>query len=156
MISDKRNSFTLKYENFKEVRSGIEAYLQELKLPQNEIMNGLLMIEEIFLRFRRVQKDFQAEIKIKKRFGNVLIVMQSEGEPYDPLESLNEWDDNEENYYNTIIRSYFNGDSLFNGSCYSRENFPDAIFKKDNKFSSDTGLNGKQYGNNALYNELLH
>lgn len=66
-------------------------------------MNGLLMIEEIFLRFRRVQKDFQAEIKIKKRFGNVLIVMQSEGAPYDPLESLNEWDDNEENYYNTII-----------------------------------------------------
>ena len=103
MISDKRNSFTLKYENFKEVRSGIEAYLQELKLPQNEIMNGILMLEEIFLRFNRVQKDFQAEIKIKKRFGNVILLLQSEGMPYNPLEELDEWDKDDENYYNKII-----------------------------------------------------
>lgn len=97
--------FTLTYGNFREKSAEIEKYLRRLKLKENEIMGGLLILEEVFMRLRNGSEKFSCNVQARKVFGNVRLLVSAEGEPFDPFEQLDSWNENEneEEYYRTLI-----------------------------------------------------
>ena len=97
--------FTLTYGNFREKSAEIEKHLRGLKLKENEIMGGLLILEEVFMRLRNGSEKFSCNVQARKVFGNVRLLVSAEGEPFDPLEQLDSWKENEqeEEYYRTLI-----------------------------------------------------
>ncbi len=97
--------FTLTYDSFRDKSAEIEKYLRGLKLKENEIMGGLLILEEVFMRLRNGSKNFSCNVQARKVFGNVRLLVSAEGEPFNPLEELDSWKENEqeEEYYRTLI-----------------------------------------------------
>ncbi len=80
--------------------------LTELKLNRQEIMSAKLLTEEIFIRLESVSaepENFSAQIKIKKRFDNVNIVIFSKEEPFNPLKNLSDAKENDDDYFNAQI-----------------------------------------------------
>ena len=68
-------------------------------------MGGLLILEEVFMRLRNGSEKFSCNVQARKVFGNVRLLVSAEGEPFDPLEQLDSWKENEqeEEYYRTLI-----------------------------------------------------
>lgn len=95
--------FILTYDSFKEKSVEIEKYLQRLKLKEHEIMSGLLLLEEVFMRLRNGDENFYCNVETRKLFGNVRLLVSAEGEPFNPLEALDSWNEHEEDYYRTLI-----------------------------------------------------
>ncbi len=93
------------YDTFREKSAEIEKYLRGLKLKENEIMGGLLILEEVFMRLRNGNENFSCNVQARKVFGNVRLLVSAEGEPFDPLEAIDSWNENdhEEDYYRTLI-----------------------------------------------------
>lgn len=73
-------------------------------------MSAKLLMEEIFLRLESVSaepEDFSAQINIKKRFGNINIVISSKDEPFNPLKNLSDAKEDDDDYFNIQIRFVF-------------------------------------------------
>ena len=69
-------------------------------------MSAKLLTEEIFLRLKSVSaepEDFSAQINIKKRFGNINIVISSKEEPFNPLKNLSDAKEDDDDYFNIQI-----------------------------------------------------
>ena len=99
-------AFTISKNFFSESINQLEKSLTELKLNRQEIMSAKLLTEEIFLRLESVsaeQEDFSAQINIKKRFGNINIVISSKDEPFNPLKNLFDAKEDDDDYFNIQI-----------------------------------------------------
>ncbi len=96
--------FTLNRENLSDAQAEIEQRLSNLKIERKDILRAQLLVEEIFLRMVNNADVEQASIQIVKNFfGNVQIKMSATGAPYDPLIEVFDFDEDDEEYYRTLI-----------------------------------------------------
>ena len=66
-----KQTFSLTYDNFRAVAAQIEKTLRQYKLSEHEVMNGRLMLEELFVRLRNVQEDFHCNIEVRRRLEKI-------------------------------------------------------------------------------------
>ena len=98
------NFFTLNRENLSDAQSEIEQQLSQLKIERKDILRTQLLVEEIFLRMVNNADVEQATIRVVKNFfGNVQIKMSATGTPYDPLVEVFDLDEDDDEYYRTLI-----------------------------------------------------
>ncbi len=96
--------FTLNRENLSDAQAEIEQRLSQLKIERKDILRAQLLVEEIFLRMVNNADVEQASIQIVKNFfGNVQIKMSATGAPYDPLVEVFDLDEDDDEYYRTLI-----------------------------------------------------
>lgn len=96
--------FHLDAENFSDMQANLEPQLEQLKIKQKDILNAELLVEEIFWRTVNLGKVAQVKVRILKNFfGKVQIQMTAEGSPYNPLLEVSDWDEEDEEYYRTLI-----------------------------------------------------
>ena len=97
-------AFYLNAENFSEMQEELDLQLEQLKIEQKDALRAELLVEEIF--WRMINKGNAAQVKVKvskKLFAGVLIQMDAEGASYNPLVEVSEWDEEDEEYYRTLI-----------------------------------------------------
>ena len=98
------NCFTLNRENLSDAQSEIEQQLSQLKIERKDILRTQLLVEEIFLRMVNNADVEQATIRVVKNFfGNVQVKMSATGTPYDPLVEVFDIDEDDDEYYRTLI-----------------------------------------------------
>lgn len=99
-------------------------------------MSAKLLTEEIFIRLESVSaesEDFSAQINIKKRFGNVNIIISSIDEPFNPLKNLSNAKEDDDDYFNIQLLKV-NLDKLK----YSRANGKNIVSIKIHESDSKT------------------
>ena len=90
-------------ENFSETISQIESELAKTKATKKESMNAQLLLEETFVRMINNGKAENVQVKIFRRFGDLNLQLESEGAEYNPLVSVTDYDEDDEDYFRTII-----------------------------------------------------
>ncbi|MBR1806687.1 MAG: dicarboxylate/amino acid:cation symporter [Selenomonadaceae bacterium] len=98
------NFFTLNRENLSDAQSEIERQLSNLKIERKDILRTQLLVEEIFMRMVNNADVEQATIRVVKNFfGTVQVKMSATGTPYDPLVEVFDIDEDDDEYYRTLI-----------------------------------------------------
>ena len=95
--------FYLTTENFSEIVQSIDAALTKEKISKKESMNAQLLLEETFMRMVNFGKAKGAQVTISKRFGDLNLTLESTGEEYNPLISATDFNEDDEDYFRTII-----------------------------------------------------
>ena len=95
--------FYLTTENFSEIISQIDEALTKEKLSKKELMNAQLLLEETFMRMVNFGKAEGVQVTISKRLGDLNLTLENCGEEYNPLISATDFDENDEDYFRTII-----------------------------------------------------
>jgi hypothetical protein len=95
--------FSLTLENFSETVAQIDAELLKTKATKKESANAQLLLEETFMRLVNIGKAESVNVKISQRFGDLTLQIESEGEEYNPLISATDFDEDDEDYFRTII-----------------------------------------------------
>ena len=95
--------FYLTLENFSETVQQIETALTNEKLSKKELLNANLLLEETFMRLVNFGKAEGVQVTVAKRFGDLTLRLESEGNEYNPLISATDFDENDEDYFRTII-----------------------------------------------------
>ena len=82
----------------------LDAQLTQAKLEQKDALRAELLVEEIFWRMVNLGKVAQVKVQVvKKFFGGVQIQMTAQGNAYNPLVEVTDFDEDDEEYYRTLI-----------------------------------------------------
>ncbi len=95
------NISNMKRSNIEEVKDWIEKVLKEQKVNSKEFLFAQLLAEEVFLQMELAAgdtDDFSVEVRVRKRFGNVDIMMSAPGEKAVSLAHLDELSVEDANY----------------------------------------------------------
>lgn len=95
--------FELTNENFSEVTEKIHDELLKTNANKKEVNRADLLIEETFMRLVENGNATTAKIKILRRFGDVSIKMETDGDEYNPLVEVTDFDEEDEDYFRTLI-----------------------------------------------------
>ena len=115
--------FYLTLENFSEIVAQIDAELSKTKATKKESMNAQLLLEETFMRMINIGKVASVEVTISQRFGDLTLTLESTGEEYNPLISATDFDEEDEDYFRTIILK-----SNANKMSYTRKGNTNLVF----------------------------
>lgn len=102
ILKDNR-SFKLRKENFSEVTSQVHDELVKMKISGKEVGRADLLLEENFMRMNEIGGLEEVEVKIKKKFGDVTLQLESKGSAYNPLVEITDFDEEDEDYFRTMI-----------------------------------------------------
>ncbi len=100
-MSDK--IFLMTVENFSQTVEQIDTEFSKTKATKKESLNAQLLLEETFIRLVNIGKAESAKVKISQRFGDLTLQIESEGAEYNPLISVTDYDENDEDYFRTVI-----------------------------------------------------
>ncbi|SEH33058.1 dicarboxylate/amino acid:cation symporter [Selenomonas sp. KH1T6] len=86
----------------------IMAYLFQTtgkKLTEEEMRRGEMVLEETFLRLQAGMNNPQmtADVTVRKRFGDISLIITAQGEAVNPIMSLTEWVEDEADLYNVNV-----------------------------------------------------
>ena len=98
-----KNFYSLTQENFSEVTAQIRSDLSKTKATEKEIQRVDLLIEETVIKMAEVGHSKNFQISIQKRFGDVNLKIVGEGEEFNPLIEVTDFDEEDENYFRTLI-----------------------------------------------------
>ena len=88
----------------------LEEILPRMKVTHREILVAELLLEENFYRLAEASGDassFSARLDVRKRFGDVDLRLSAHGEPFNPLEEMNEaTEDTAELYSLAILKAH--------------------------------------------------
>ena len=90
-------------ENFSEVTQQLHDILIQRNLPNKEVLKADLLLEETFMKMLNFGDIEGAYIKIQRRFGDLSLNIEAEGKGYNPLVEITDYDENDEDYYRTLI-----------------------------------------------------
>ena len=90
-------------ENFSEVTQQLHDILIQKNLPNKEVLKADLLLEETFMKMLNFGDIEGAYIKIQRRFGDLSLNIEAEGKEYNPLVEITDYDENDEDYYRTLI-----------------------------------------------------
>ena len=96
-------TFDLTHDNFKETAAAIEGALQKLGASALEAETGRQLLEHIYSLQLSVRPDVCDKVKLRKRFGDVSLRIETRGEEYNPLHILGEWNEDDPDYYRTVF-----------------------------------------------------
>lgn len=80
------------------------AQLRKTKADKHECNKAMLLMEEIYACFRE-HGDAPVEICLRKRFGEIALILTMKGEEYNPVIEENIWEADEEDYHRRLILS---------------------------------------------------
>ncbi len=96
--------FWMNTENFSDMQETLDDLLKQMKIEQKDALRAELLVEEIFWRMVNFGKAAQVKVRVEKKFfGKVQVQMTAEGASYNPLVEISDWDENDEEYYRTLI-----------------------------------------------------
>ncbi|MBQ9616448.1 MAG: cation:dicarboxylase symporter family transporter [Selenomonadaceae bacterium] len=118
--------------------AGIMEHLQQTvgqKLTDEELLRGRMVLEETFARLQAGMNnpDMTATVRIKKRFGDIHLVLSARGEAVNPIMSLTEWVEDDIDLYSVNVLKA-NRDRMG----YSRKNGANVISIKVHEASIGT------------------
>ena len=118
--------------------AGIMEHLQQTvgqKLTDEELLRGRMVLEETFARLQAGMNnpDMTATVRIKKRFGDIHLVLSARGEAVNPIMSLTEWVEDDIDLYSVNVLKA-NRDRMG----YSRKNGANVISIKVHEASVGT------------------
>ncbi len=96
-------SYRLTHQNISEVSELLKDELHALRLSPREINNTLLLVEEIFVRMSEIDSHQEIRIRLRKRIGDIQVILSSDGSECDPISELKNWAEESEDYYRTLI-----------------------------------------------------
>ncbi|MBP5200976.1 MAG: dicarboxylate/amino acid:cation symporter [Schwartzia sp.] len=96
-------SFALTKENFGETMEAIDETLKTLGVSDKETETGKMLVEHIFSLQLSGRPDVCDTVKVRKHFGDISLRLETEGEAYNPLQILTEWNENDPDYQRTIV-----------------------------------------------------
>ena len=96
-------TFELTHDNFKETAAAIEGALQKLGASKQEAETGRQLLEHIFSLQLSKRPEVCDKVKLRKRFGDVSLRIETRGEEYNPLHILGEWNEDDQDYYRTVF-----------------------------------------------------
>ena len=96
-------TFDLTRENFKETVNAIEETLKKLGVSYQEVATGRQLLEHIYSLQLSIRPDVCDKVKVRKRFGDVSLQIETRGEEYNPLHILGEWNEDDPDYYRTVF-----------------------------------------------------
>ena len=82
------DTFEMSMENFNVAMQQISSNLKVLKISSAEILKSSLLLEEIFLNFRKFNnnaENFSVTVFIENFLGEVNIIVECKGESYNPV-----------------------------------------------------------------------
>lgn len=92
-----KNYFEYNKENISEQCMDIRDYLNHTKADYKEVQQSVLLLEEIgILIFANELFENNCRVKVISRFGSISLCVEYEGDEYNPLELIDEWDENDE------------------------------------------------------------
>ena len=107
-------------ETFSEVTAKIHDELIKTNATKKEIMMAELLLEETFIRISEIGCVPEIKITLRKRFGALSLQLEYGGEEYNPLVELNEYSEEDEDYFRTVILKSYRAKMSF--SHYSNKN----------------------------------
>ncbi len=103
-------TYTITAPEYGKVVDWLEEILPGMKVTRREILVAELLLEENFYRLAEASGDassFSARLDVRKRFGDVDLRLSAHGEPFNPLEELNEaTEDTAELYSLAILKAH--------------------------------------------------
>lgn len=98
-----RKIFDLTNENFSEVTEKIHDALLKTNATKKEVDRADLLIEETFMRLVENGNATTAKIEILRHFSDVSIKLEADGDNYNPLVEVTDFDEEDEDYFRMII-----------------------------------------------------
>ena len=95
-------SFTLAKENYGETIESIGDTLRSLGVSEQEAETGKELVRHIYSLQLAVRNEVSVKVTMRKRFGDISLRMETEGDEYNPLQMLTEWNENDPDYQRTI------------------------------------------------------
>ena len=103
-------TYTITAPEYGKVVDWLEEILAGMKVTRREIFVAELLLEENFYRLAEASGDassFSARLDVRKRFGDVDLRLSAHGEPFNPLEEMNEaTEDTAELYSLAILKAH--------------------------------------------------
>ena len=106
----------LTMHNLSDTRQLLTAELEKTKATDKEIARAKLLLEETFIRLKTGMgnlPDFSVKVELKVRFGEVNLRLSARGEEYDPIVTLTEQSDNDDDVYRLVILKAFRDKMTF-------------------------------------------
>ena len=96
-------TFELNRENRKETVHAIEDALKKLGVSDKEAETGKQLVEHIYSLQLSKRPEVSDKVKIRKRFGDISLRLETKGDEYNPLQMLEGWNEDDQDYERTII-----------------------------------------------------
>ena len=116
----KREEFLLTIKTFSEVTEKIHDELIKTKATKKEVMTADLLLEETFMRITENSGVPQIRVLLRKKFGSLSLQLEYGGNEYNPLVELNEYSEDDEDYFRTVILKSYRSKMSF--SHYAQKN----------------------------------
>ena len=108
--------FLLSNETFSEITEKVHNELAKTKATKKEVMMADLLLEETFMRITENSGISQVKIFIRKKLGALSLQLEYGGEEYNPLVELNEYSENDEDYFRTVILKSYRSKMIYTRS----------------------------------------
>ena len=95
--------FTLNKSTFSEITEKIHDKLSQTKATKKEVLRADLLLEETFMRMTEIGNAQSVSVSIHNRLGDLTLMLEAEGDEYNPLVEVTDYDENDEDYYRTLI-----------------------------------------------------
>jgi len=102
-VFERWRTFELNRENCKETANAIEDALKKLGASDQEAETGRQLLEHIYSLQLSKRPEVCDKVKLRKRFGDVSLRIETRGEEYNPLHLLGEWNEDDQDYYRTVF-----------------------------------------------------
>ena len=104
-MANDRNGFDrdLTLTTLDAVSAELRDFLEAHGADEKETTNGLLLLEEISVRFFEHAPDLPVHVRVRSRFGTVRVLLTQESEEFDPIAEIRDWGTESEDYFRTLI-----------------------------------------------------
>lgn len=96
-------SFELAGETFKDTIKSVAQALKKLGVSEKEAETARQLLEHIFSLQLALRPEVHVKVTLSKRFGDISVRMETVGNPYNPLQILTGWDEDDPDYERTIV-----------------------------------------------------
>ena len=96
-------TFELTPDGYRETVNGIGDTLRKLGVSDKEAEAGKQLVEHIYSLQLSRRLEVCDKVKVRKRFGDVSLRLETKGDEYNPLQMLEEWNEDDPDYERTVF-----------------------------------------------------
>ena len=96
-------TFELTPDGYRETVIGIGDTLRKLGVSDKEAEAGKQLVEHIYSLQLSRRPEVCDKVKVRKRFGDVSLRLETKGDEYNPLQMLEEWNEDDPDYERTVF-----------------------------------------------------
>ena len=96
-------TFELTKDHFGDTVAAIGDALKKLGVSDKEAESAKMLVEHIYSLQLSKRPEVSDKVKLRKRFGDISLRLETKGDEYNPLQMLEEWHEDDPDYERTII-----------------------------------------------------